>query len=562
LADFTKSLSNLSGNVESIRSITAGSARKIEDIAQTVELKKLPVAEGAEFGTYMDQHEEECLPGTREDLLQKIEEWAVSPEGKCMFWLNGLAGTGKSTISRTVANMFQKRKLLGASFFFKRGEGDRGNATRFFPTIARQLFARVPELRAAILQAIRENPGISMKPYKEQFEGLIYQSLCQVPPQSSPLVIVIDALDECEGENDIQIILQQLPRAHETCSVSIRFFITSRPELPIRLGFQAAGNDYQDLILHEIPSPVIERDISLFLQHKLAKIRKQRDTCPDWPGEANYRALLSMSIPLFIFAATICRLFEDYNLDVEQCLDEILQYQNEESKLERTYLPVLNRAVSRYDGKRKMQLLQDVREILSTIILLESPLSIISISKLMGTTTSSVKARMSPLHSVLNIPDDIELPVRIFHLSFRDFLLDPQTCEKTPFWVDKKEVNVKLSNYCMSVMRNGLQRNICDLPHHGIERKDIDPQLIREKLPPELQYACRYWIQHVAQGMNHDNDLMIQVDYVRALLQVHFLHWVEVMSILGILSEVIVGIATLKSALPVSCCQAIRDCLY
>jgi hypothetical protein len=339
------SLNTISGNVDNIHSVTTASAKKIEDVAQSIDLKELPIAEGAEFGTYMDQHEDECLLGTREDLLEKIEDWATLPEGKCIFWLNGLAGTGKSTISRTVAKRFQQRKLLGGSFFFKRGEGDRGNTARFFPTIARQLFNKVPELRPAILQAIKDNQGISMKPYKEQFEQLIYEPLSLVQLQGYPLVIVVDALDECEGENDIQIILQQLPRAHEARSGSLRFFITSRPELPIRLGFQAAENKYQDLVLHEIPAPVIERDISLFLENKLVKIREQRALCPNWPEEANSRTLLAMSIPLFIFAATICHLFEDYSLDPEQCLTEILQYENDESKLERTYLPVLNRVV-------------------------------------------------------------------------------------------------------------------------------------------------------------------------------------------------------------------------
>ena len=94
-----------------------------------------------------------------------------------MFWLNGLAGTGKSIISRTIAKSFQKQGLLGASFFFKRGEGDRGNTARFFPTLTKQLSMKIPELRTAILQVIRDNPGISLKPLKEQFVELIYKPL-------------------------------------------------------------------------------------------------------------------------------------------------------------------------------------------------------------------------------------------------------------------------------------------------------------------------------------------------------------------------------------------------
>lgn len=55
------------------------------------------------------------------------------------FWLNGMAGTGKSTVSRTVAQTFADRGQLGGSFFFKRGERDRENASLLFTTIVHEL---------------------------------------------------------------------------------------------------------------------------------------------------------------------------------------------------------------------------------------------------------------------------------------------------------------------------------------------------------------------------------------------------------------------------------------
>ncbi|KAJ5817480.1 hypothetical protein N7447_007488 [Penicillium robsamsonii] len=78
---------------------------------------KLPVARGAELDSYSDQHEDECLHGTRTDLLRNVAEWATSPDGKCIFWLNGMAGT-KSTIARTVARFFPRSEQLAAATFF------------------------------------------------------------------------------------------------------------------------------------------------------------------------------------------------------------------------------------------------------------------------------------------------------------------------------------------------------------------------------------------------------------------------------------------------------------
>ncbi|KAL3432965.1 hypothetical protein BDV09DRAFT_205597 [Aspergillus tetrazonus] len=528
-------LDNISENIHDLHSITGGSAQEIRALAQR-----------AEFGTYMDQHEEECLQGTREELLDEIYKWAVSPEGKCMFWLNGLAGTGKSTISRTIAKSFQKQGLLGASFFFKRGEGDRGNAARFFPTLTKQLFRKIPELRAAIIQVIRDNPGISTKPLKEQFNELIrkpLQSLNQSKLQNSPLMIVVDALDECEHENEIHIILQLLPRVQEFKYPCLRFFITSRPELPIRLGFRTI--DHHDLILHEVPEPIMEHDISIFMENKLNAIRHERSLPPDWPGVANFRALVTMSAPLFIFAATICRLFADHNLDPRQCLTEILKYQNQESKLDGTYLPVLDRLVSRYSGTRQLQLVQEVREVIGTIILLENPLSVTSLSKLMGISINSIYTRLNSLHSVLNIPSDETLPVRLFHLSFRDFLLDSCTRDKTPFRVDKEEMNQILFDRCLSLMCKNLKKNICNLKSYGTERSNINPESINYYLPPELQYSCRYWIHHLADCESP----MSRLDNIQAFFNKHFLHWVEVMSILGVVSEVLGSLSTLQEVL-------------
>ncbi|KAA8648110.1 uncharacterized protein ATNIH1004_003993 [Aspergillus tanneri] len=124
-------------------------------------LDKLPIACGAEFSSYADQHEDNCLPGTRTELRETIAEWAVSPHGKCIFWLNGMAGTGKSTIARTVAKSFKENGQLGASFFFKRGEADRGNAKRLISTITRQLVTSHGDLAPLVSKAIKNDPNIS-----------------------------------------------------------------------------------------------------------------------------------------------------------------------------------------------------------------------------------------------------------------------------------------------------------------------------------------------------------------------------------------------------------------
>lgn len=87
----------------------------------------LPIALGAAYNAYENRHDQKCHPETRRELLEKITKWANDPDGECIFWLNGKAGTGKSTISRTMAEKLVIEGKLGASFFFNRDEGDRGD---------------------------------------------------------------------------------------------------------------------------------------------------------------------------------------------------------------------------------------------------------------------------------------------------------------------------------------------------------------------------------------------------------------------------------------------------
>lgn len=119
-----------------------------------------------------------------------------------------------------------------------------------------------------VQKAIDDDPNISEKVLREQFEKLLLDPLSRIEQreETTRRVIVIDALDECDLEDDIGIILRLLPQVRKSASVQLRFLLTSRPELPIRLGFEGITYAHQDLVLHEIEKPVIEHDISLYFE--------------------------------------------------------------------------------------------------------------------------------------------------------------------------------------------------------------------------------------------------------------------------------------------------------
>ncbi|RDK41662.1 WD40 repeat-like protein [Aspergillus phoenicis ATCC 13157] len=522
----------------------------LKDLHRKFDLYNLPDAEGATFDSYHNQHEEECLSGTREELLLQVNDWGSSSDGPCIFWLNGMAGTGKSTIARSVARRFQDKGQLGATYFFKRGEGDRGSARRFVSTVTRQLITAIPSLAPGVTKAIEDDPDISKRGFKIQFEKLLLEPLSNMDESSNMrrLVIVVDALDECDDEQDLRLLLRLFPRLQESKFIQLQAFITSRPELPIQLGFQEdrVKDNHRDLVLHRIPQPVIEHDIALFLKHKLGRIAKERALPTDWPGDVQFSALVKMSVPLFIFAATVCRVFGDYDLDPIESLSEILEYQNEESKLDGTYLPILHK-LSTHGERRRKKIVEEFHEVVGTIVILESPLSVLSLSELLGISTRAISTRLSRLHAVLNIPENESAPVGLLHLSFRDFLLDPTTREKTEFWIDGGRAHQELAGKCLDVMRRRLKKNICNLPYEGFKRVDISEETlgrsVSDYIPRELEYSCRYWTRHIAQC----RDSAAMMANVHSFLKEHFLHWAEVMCVLGYAFEIVGDIEMVTS---------------
>ncbi|KAG7412993.1 Vegetative incompatibility protein HET-E-1 [Fusarium oxysporum f. sp. rapae] len=373
----------------------------LQNVDDRTTLSQLPAADGASFDSHAEEHNPTCLPNTREELLREIDHWINDPNSKIMFWLNGKAGTGKSTISRTVARSRCKQGDLGASFFFKRGEVDRGNLSKFVSTVARRLAWSTPVVAPFIKSAVNADPAITDKAVREQFEKLVREPLSKATVKllSRPsVVIVVDALDECEKDADIKLLLELFSTLCFAGPLRVRVLVTSRPELPIRLGFSSIGNTHQDLILHKIPLPIIEHDISVFLHHEFANIRNSfnKDAVEelklpvDWPGEAKLEELTRAAVPLFIFAATLCRFISDpYLGSPDELLQSVLDVAGtgQGSKLDMTYSPVLRQQVLNRSGSERLDIIESFRLIVGSIVTLANPLSMRALALLLDVHT-------------------------------------------------------------------------------------------------------------------------------------------------------------------------------
>ncbi|KAH9204386.1 hypothetical protein DL95DRAFT_471533, partial [Leptodontidium sp. 2 PMI_412] len=529
------------------------------------ELDCLPFATDAQFNSFDCQDKVICLPDTRVDLLQEIYDWADGQDERCIFWLNGMAGTGKSTIARTIARKYFEEERLGASFFFSRGGGDVSHAGRFLTSIAVQLADNIPSLRHYICDAVIKRKEIASQSFRDQWSQLILGPLLKLGDSSSlsSYVLVVDALDECDKEEHIRMILHLLAEARTLKMVRLRIFLTSRPETPIRHGIHRIPQaEHQDFILQDIPRAIVDHDISLFLEYNLGMIRQEWTLGADWPSEVVLKQLVLHASGLFIWASTACRFIHKGKRQLARTrLDTILKGSSRtvtepENHLNEIYLTVLNHSISEYSDEEKEGVFKMLKHTLGSLVVLLSPLSAFSLSRLLQLLKEDVDSIFHDLHAILNIPDDPTRQLRLHHPSFRDFLFNKDRCGD--FCVDKKEAHQLLASSCIQLMSQALKKDICGMHAPGSQASSVESSWIEKCLPPEVQYACLYWVQHLQKSGSQVHDS----EEAHRFLQVHLLHWLEALGWMGKTSEGIQAILSLEAHVPVNKSPNLHTFIY
>lgn len=159
-----------------------------------------------------------------------------------------------------------------------------------------------------------------------------------------------------------------------------------------------------------------------------------------------------------------------------------------------------------------------------------------ALSNLLGLKERLIANLLGSFQSVIHFPSNRDLPFRLLHLSFRDFLL--QT--KSQFHIDQGHTNEDIARHCLVNMRTTLKQNMCSLGDYGTKRTEISDEIISHHLQPELQYSCRYWVHH----LEHCVDKSYMIEEAVPSLQKHFMHWQEAMITLDLATEVVTMINT------------------
>ena len=166
----------------------------------------------------------------------------------------------------------------------------------------------------------------------------------------------------------------------------------------------------------------------------------------------------------------------------------------------------------------------------------------------------------SHLRSVLSVPDDPNSGIQLYHLSFHDFLLSEERCTDGRLQIDEEKAHATLFERCLAVMccnhssdsedSDHFNHDICPLKkdiygfgHPGGLATDVDPDQLNERLPPAVQYACRYWVSH----WRSSNMFLVYEQQVNSFFRTHLLHWIEALALMGKVGEAVQMMIDLQS---------------
>ena len=431
---------------------------------------------------------------------------------------------------------------LGASFFCSRDFEDRSDLHFIFPTLAVQLARRYTEFRSIFIPLVKSDPDIVHESLCNQMKKLIVEPL----KKSSILtVIVVDALDECKDEEPASAILTVLGQFVSQIP-KVKFFLTGRPELRIQEGFclPLLAEAMDVFILHNVGLNLVNNDIRLFFKRSFLELARRRRGLDGWPTEEQLDLLCERAAGLFVYAVATVKFIDDRNNPPKEQLDRILQSPKSSvhegktkfkvnTTLDSLYMSILQEAFSNDDqeGDKKF------RSVLGAVILAANPLPPSAIATLLGFSTESVLFRLLSGHSLL-VLQDADSPVRFFHKSFPDFIVNPARCTNGRFHISPPSHHPELLVGCLELMSRRLEKNMCKLPD-AVKNSEVNDLKERTKqyLDPALQYACKSWHKHLIDEPSIRTPAITST--LHQFLEKKFLFWLEVLSVLGAAKEAV-----------------------
>jgi NACHT domain len=510
-------------------------------------LKQLEPSHKANYKTRMDSASAKlvrrvvCTPGTRPTILNGIRTWANDPSKEdSIYFLFGLAGTGKSTIAFTMAQEFGLTRdpadqiVLGATFFCSHQFPETREAVWVVRTIVYQLALAC----AAFAEAYHEHCDDSVihQGPAAQLEGLLVgpwkaSQAARVANNNLSYLIVLDDVDELEREGGSELIGALLNVLKEL--QGLKFFITSREHPKIVEHAESLRSTI--FRLHEISRKDVDEDLRIFFDNHLSHVAAKNEI----------QRLVTEAGGLFIYGATVVEYVIGDNRhpdDQKEQLTKLLpnasaalpRDANSTEALDSLYSQILEEALN--DSAENI--VQRRLGILHTFLCTIEPTSTAVVTQLLGSQPSTSQDEspadhvLKRLHAVLYRLQDGR--VMFLHKSFPDFIFDQTRSGK--FYCDRASHHRRLAEGCFKIMLTTakLRFNMAKIPDSTVLDED-NPTLqasVDHNIHPALRYASKSWSEHLTAGQLNDSGEVLRM--LKDFLQLPVLFWIEAMNLLGL----------------------------
>ncbi|KAG9089912.1 hypothetical protein FRC06_001307, partial [Ceratobasidium sp. 370] len=466
-----------------------------------------------------------CTPNTRADVLQDLREWVHYGKFQKVYWLNGIAGTGKTTIAYSLCEYLENSGKPAASFFCSRGSPECRDVKCIFPSVSYQLARLSRPFRCAVSSALAQDPGVCNRPIDEQFKRLLAMPLENVGHTFGvDVVIVIDGLEECEATDGANQILDTCFK--DSAGLPVRFLITSRrnPGILERMLASQGGQRRAELRLHEVDRTVAQEDVGTYLKANLEHLNLADD---------DLECLVQRSGGWFLHASSVVSYIgQNSSPPGAERLKRLLEISSHrESTIDRDidglYTTVLEETVNQFG-------LEEVMLVLRATLCARELVSMETIAGLLSLGFDRLAHTiLQPLLPVLHVSNAGE-PRMALYPSFAKYLEDPRRSGR--FCRDAREGNALLAQSCFAVFDTATTPfNVCNLESSYLLDREVVGinDRANESISQAMWYASRHWAAHLKLAGLSDDVLTSFSNFLSRRL----LLWIEVMNLKHRISE-------------------------
>ncbi|KAI0388002.1 WD40-repeat-containing domain protein [Hypomontagnella monticulosa] len=431
-----------------------------------------------------------------------------------LLWIKGHAGMGKTMLLIGIISELERQLSLltpKLSYFFCQGTNmNLNNATATLRSLIWLLLFQQPYLIEHI-QADYEHQGRALFENQDAFHALeaTFESMLK-DPRLSPVYFIVDALDECD--QGLAPLLSLISKSL-TLTDKVKWLVSSRPELNtqadvnIRSELDKFEDPHISRSLVELDPQILKDPVNVYIDYKLSALKGERGYSDKVLAEVSDE-VRQRSMNIFLWVALVFK--ELYKVEG---WDAVTTIKDMPSDLLKLYDLMMAR-IERLKGQ------QYCKNVLVAAVLAYRPLSLPELAVVAGLPAGDNAPRtiVKKCGSFLLITGET---VSLIHQSAKDYLNENYESRLHPGGVAQGHTDIcKRSIDAMSILKENI---------YGRQDFAFNPDGMKPPSPDPLahiRYSCLFWIDHLTFD-SHD------YDRVYSFLKVHFLHWLEALSLMG-----------------------------